>query len=114
MEFVIALLLIFLVGMLFLQVLPFLLPLFLILLIVSIYRSYRARKQFEQHVEQSRPHDPHERGQERQGAGDVIDVAIFRDAAYERQRDGYRSSGIIRIGGLPFQCHGLRFRNEIE
>ena len=33
MEFVIALLLIFLVGMLFLQVLPFLLPLFLILLI---------------------------------------------------------------------------------
>ena len=52
MEFVIALLLIFLVGMLFLQVLPFLLPLFLILLIVSIYRSYRARKQFEQHVEQ--------------------------------------------------------------
>ena len=47
---------------------------FLILLIVSIYRSYRARKQFEQHVEQSRPHDPHERGQERQGAGDVIDV----------------------------------------
>ena len=74
MEFVIALLLIFLVGMLFLQVLPFLLPLFLILLIVSIYRSYRARKQFEQHVEQSRPPDPHERGQERQGAGDVIDV----------------------------------------
>ena len=41
-------------------------------------------------------------------------VAIFRDAAYERQRDGYRSSGIIRIGGLPVQCHGLRFRNEIE
>ncbi|MFR2885484.1 MAG: hypothetical protein ACLTCB_04250 [Merdibacter sp.] len=41
---------------------------------MSIYRSYRARKQFEQHVEQSRPHDPHERGQERQGAGDVIDV----------------------------------------
>ena len=47
-------------------------------------------------------------------AGDVIDVAIFRDAAYERQRDGYRSSGIIRIGSLPVQCHGLRFRNEIE
>ena len=50
----------------------------------------------------------------RENAGDVIDVAIFRDAAYERQRDGYRSSGIIRIGGLPVQCHGLRFRNEIE
>ena len=31
----------------------------------------------------------------RENAGDVIDVAIFRDAAYERQRDGYRSSGII-------------------
>ena len=49
-----------------------------------------------------------------ENAGDVIDVAIFRDAAYERQRDGYRSSGIIRIGGIPVQCHGLRFRNEIE
>ena len=51
------------------------------------------------------------------GAGSpatMTSLAIFRDAAYERQRDGYRSSGIIRIGSLPVQCHGLRFRNEIE
>ena len=74
MEFVIALLLIFLVGMLFLQVLTFLLPMFLILLIVSIKRSYRARKHYNHHVEQSPPNNPHERGQDRQGAGDVIDV----------------------------------------